>query len=79
MKTKFKYFNIGEDLFYNNGDFCIRIRVNSDFPTIESLEDYNVEYYNKNWSKHIIEISEELFNKRFAIISELLKSRINGN
>lgn len=76
MKTKYTYFAIGNEVFYNSGKFCIRIHVNNDFPVIEYLEDHTIQYYNKTWRKHIVEIGKITFERRFKEILELIKNKI---
>jgi hypothetical protein len=76
MKTKYKYFAVGESVFYNNEDLCVRVRVNTEFPHIEYLEDHAIEYYNENWSKDMIEINKSIFDKRFNEILEVIKLRL---
>lgn len=73
---KYKYFAIGNEIFFNGDDFCLRINTNIKFPVLEFLEDYNIEYYIKNWSKQMVPIDEIIFKRKFKEIAELIKSKI---
>ncbi|WP_027380822.1 hypothetical protein [Chryseobacterium daeguense] len=77
MITKYKYFAIGDSIFYNNGGFCVKVRVNTEFPSIEYIEDHTVKYYQETWDKNTIEIDKEIFEKRFNEIYDVIKSRLN--
>lgn len=79
MKTKFEYFSIGNGLFWNNGNLFIHVCNDREFPKIEFLEQYNIAYYNKHWRKHMVQISKEIFEKRFEEVSEIMKEKLLNN
>lgn len=76
MKTKFEYFSIGNELFWNNGNLFIHVCNDREFPKIEFLEQYNIAYYNKHWRKHMAQINKEIFEKQFEEVSEIMKEKL---
>lgn len=52
------------------------IEINTDkcFPKIEIIEKHVIDYWNEKWGRHLVQITEGIFNEQYDLVNERLNN-----